>query len=186
MLMTESRNWMLIFQINGYEMFDTGTKSTMMERGRALVEEGSTNSVTLTNGKINAKCWWHAGRVEWSDFVPVGEFYTSAAKKGKKAIRPKMRSNAKKPIPYLKDSADTAIRREISKLNNEVYSTIDVYKRGDKFDALIILNYGTDTIPWKMDQYDNIFSRYCKEWDIKNGEAVMLYDVYPKYLERED
>lgn len=101
-----------------------------------------------------------------------------------KSVKKKVASRAKatKPLPYLTDMASNSIRKSLDKLGNSVYSTIDVTRRGDKFDAMIVLNVGTDNIPWKWDEYDRIFSKYAEEWDIKNREAVMLYGIYPKYL----
>ena len=48
-----------------------------MRKGHRLLEDNIAGSCILSNGKLNAKCWWHAGRTEWSDFVPLGEFFTS-------------------------------------------------------------------------------------------------------------
>lgn len=82
--MAETKQWILVFQIHGQEKIRTGSKAELMEMGRALLEDNFTHSAILTDGKVNAKCWWHAGRVEWSDFVPIGEFFTSSAKKKQK------------------------------------------------------------------------------------------------------
>lgn len=59
----------------------TGDKFELMDKGHELLENNITGSCILSNGVRNAKCWWHAGRTEWSDFVNVGDFYTSSTKK---------------------------------------------------------------------------------------------------------
>lgn len=86
---------------------------------------------------------------------------------------------------YFTEDAEEKIRKAIDKLDNEVYSYPDVWMNPvtGRTEAHICLNYGTNNIPWRLEQWNSALTKYCEWFDIRNGEAIVLYNVYERFLE---
>ena len=84
----------------------------------------------------------------------------------------------------LTEKADNQIRKAVSKLNNEVFSWIRVWTDANgKTNAEVCLNYGTDNILWRLEEWDKAMEKFCEYFDIVNGEVIVLYNIHEKCLE---
>ena len=85
---------------------------------------------------------------------------------------------------YLSADGDEAIRNAIEKLDNEVYSYITEWTDNEgRTNAQVVLNYGTLNIPWKLEDWTDAMEEFCEYFDIRNGEAIVLYNIHERWLE---